>query len=88
VRRLTSVSAFSAPSIGRAPLAPALSFRAVFLIGEENFMRLKFDRTALNYSHALAAAAPYPGKSNANSAAILDEHLDGIVNGYQPARYR
>ncbi|MDB5657306.1 MAG: hypothetical protein JWQ94_4919 [Tardiphaga sp.] len=39
---------------------------------EHGFMRLKFDHTSLDYAHALAAATPYPGKSKANSAAILD----------------
>lgn len=55
-----------------------LHAHAIAACPEHGFMRLKFDHTSLDYAHALAAAAPYPGKSKASSAAILDEYLDGI----------
>jgi hypothetical protein len=54
-----------------------LHAHAIAACPEHGFMRLKFDHTSLDYAHALAAAAPYPGKSKASSAAIPDEYLDG-----------
>jgi hypothetical protein len=55
-----------------------LHANAIASCPEHGFMRLKFNHASLDYAHALAAAAPFPGKSKAQSAEVLDEYLDGI----------
>jgi hypothetical protein len=55
-----------------------LHSHAIAACPDHGFMRLKFDQTSLDYAHALAAAAPFPGMSKAKSASLLDDYLEGI----------
>jgi hypothetical protein len=55
-----------------------LQAHAIAKCHDHGFMRLRFDHTSLEHAHALAAAHPFPGMDEAQSAQILDDCLDGI----------